>query len=600
MPVKELSTESTLKSIAVLPFGNLSANLENEYFCDGITEEIIGALAGIPELKVTSRTSSFYFKNQSFSIQEIGHKLAVSHILEGSVRVAGKTLRISAKLISVENDSSFWSQTWDRPLDNIFEIQDEISLQIAEKIREYVGHLELDEHLAEPRTQNLRAHELILKGRYLFNQWNPEDANIAIEEFEKALIFDNEAIDAYLGIADAYSFLAVAGFAPREAAWSKAIEAINKAKNINPENARLNYMLANQAFFTEGNYTKAFEYSLRSLKNKPNFSENQQFLSFLYALSGDLNKSKEHLLYAKSVDPLNPETRFYEAYFYYRSGEDDLALKLINGLLNENPKNIPALYVKIYINIKQKNYTESKRLIEEIPEGLISPDESLGLQCLNEAKNDQTVNDLLDELAEKAKEKVAHHAHAYLFLSYVALGKNEEAFQTLEKLFDEQSSILLLSFSDPLASELFVHPKYKEYHQRIYRINEPEQKPQKTASISLEQAEVSEALEKLRSYMNAEKPFLDPSLSLRSLAAQIEIHPNQLSWILNEQEGKNFNEYINRQRIEHFKKLVLDKSNAHISIIGLAYESGFNSKTVFNTTFKKLEGVTPSQYQKSH
>ena len=94
--------------------------------------------------------------------------------------------------------------------------------------------------------------------------------------------------------------------------------------------------------------------------------------------------------------------------------------------------------------------------------------------------------------------------------------------------------------------------------------------------------------------------FLDPSLSLRSLAAQIEIHPNQLSWILNEQEGKNFNEYINRQRIEHFKKLVLDKSNAHISIIGLAYESGFNSKTVFNTTFKKLEGVTPSQYQKSH
>ena len=146
-----------------------------------------------------------------------------------------------------------------------------------------------------------------------------------------------------------------------------------------------------------------------------------------------MNKSKEHLLYAKSVDPLNPETRFYEAYFYYRSGEDDVALNLINGLLNENPKNIPALYVKIYINIKQKNYTESKRLIEEIPEGLISPDESLGLQCLNKAKNDHTVNDLLDELAEKAKEKLAHHAHAYLFLSYVALGKNEEAFQTLEK-----------------------------------------------------------------------------------------------------------------------------------------------------------------------
>ena len=130
-------------SIAVLPFKNMSSNEENEYFCDGITEEIINALAKIGSLKVTSRTSSFHFKNKELPISEIGETLGVTTILEGSARLAGGVVRITAQLIQAEDDFHYWSETWDRKFENIFEIQDEVSLLIADKIRENFGHFEL-------------------------------------------------------------------------------------------------------------------------------------------------------------------------------------------------------------------------------------------------------------------------------------------------------------------------------------------------------------------------------------------------------------------------------------------------------------------------
>ncbi len=157
-------------SIAVLPFKNMSSNDENEYFCDGMTEEIINALAKISSLKVTSRTSSFHFKNKELPIPEIAETLGVSIILEGSTRLAGDTIRITAQLIQAEGDFHFWSETWDRELKNIFEIQDEISLIIADKIRENFGHFELADHLYTKRTGNINAFEYSLMARFHKNK----------------------------------------------------------------------------------------------------------------------------------------------------------------------------------------------------------------------------------------------------------------------------------------------------------------------------------------------------------------------------------------------------------------------------------------------
>ena len=203
-------------TIAVLPFVNMSASPENEFFSDGMTEEIINALARIENLRVTSRTSSFFFKQKNIPVRQIGAELNVTTLLEGSVRISGNMLRITAQLVEAEKDFHFWSQTWDRKLENIFDIQDEISLLIAEKLREHLGHFEIGDHLVRKQTDNYNAYEWFLKARFHFRKWNPEDVKTAITYYERALALDPAHAESILGMADCYGFLATTGFRVRD------------------------------------------------------------------------------------------------------------------------------------------------------------------------------------------------------------------------------------------------------------------------------------------------------------------------------------------------------------------------------------------------
>ncbi|MFO7825673.1 MAG: helix-turn-helix domain-containing protein [Cyclobacterium sp.] len=591
------------KSIAVLPFVNMSPGKENDYLCDGITEEIIHALAKIEQLKVTSRTSSFFFKGQNRPLTEIGRELDVANLLEGSLRVSGDRLRITAQLIQVSDDSHFWSESWDRKMEDIFAIQDEISLRIADKLREHLGHLDIADQLVQAPTGKVEAYWYYLQGKSLFNKWNPEHSNQAIGYFEKALQIDPGLIDAHTGIADAYSFLAVAGFAPNDLAWAKANESIQRAKGIDSYNAPLNYLLANQAFFTEANFGGAMEYGQQAIASNPTYAEGHQFLAFLFMLRDDMKKAGEHLSYARYIDPLNPETKFYQAYFLYRSQFFDQAEVLLLELLEANAKNLPALITLIYVLLKKEAFERAERLIFGSPGEGIMPDEKLGLACLLWVMQGaaEKYSALLDELEGNASRDTSFQAHAYLFLVYAALHEDKNAFSVLEKLFQHRSSILLLAFGDPLAAPLRGSAEFSGYQKRIFALPNPNPpvRPVKRNSAELSEADATEYLQVLERFMETESPFLDPSLSLRSLANQLEMHPNQLSWLLNEKLGKNFNAYVNGFRVAHFKKLLADPGNAGFSLIGLAYESGFNSKTVFNTVFKKETGMTPKEFQKN-
>lgn len=589
-------------SIAVLPFVNRSADNSNEFFCDGITDEIINALSNIEQLSVTSRTSSFYFKNKNYSLQEISNQLNVSTILEGSVRFNGQQIRIHAQLIEVKNDHTFWSSTWDRKLENVFQIQDEISLLIAEKLREKYGHLEISEHLVKPVTNSIDAYQYCLKAKQLFNKWNPSSVNEAIELFEMALKIDDQLIEAHVGLADAYSFLAVAGFAPNQETWIKVNEHLMKAKLINAEYAPLNYLLANQAFFTAADFGKAAKYIQKSIISKPNHSEGQQFLSFLYILRGELDTANTLLQYVRSIDPLNQETMFYEAYFFYRSYQFDKAENSLQQLLDENAQNIPAIITMLYVLLKKGAYQQAEHLLNTTPNELIMPDERLGLQCLIQIlkSNGEGELDSFRELESRAKKDTSFQAHAYLFLAYANLNQFDAAFKMMDKLYNNKSSVLLLTFSDPLADSIQADDQYLIYHARTYPPINASKINTTNNSSALNDSTSMQMLSTLKDFMQTEKPFLNPQLTLRSLANQINIHPNQLSWLLNEHLKQNYNEYINQYRVEEFKKLAVDSSNKHISLIGLAYESGFNSKTVFNTTFKKIVGMTPKEYQTKH
>ncbi|NQX92836.1 MAG: hypothetical protein HRT74_12060, partial [Flavobacteriales bacterium] len=272
-------------SIAVLPFANMSNKEDSEFFADGMTEEIINALTRIPELKITSRTSSFFYKNKNIPVSVIGQELGVHLILEGSVRFGGNKVRITAQLIQAEEDYHLFSETWDRSLDDVFQVQDDVSLLIADRIRENFGHFEITDHLANQGTRKVDAYEFCLKGKYHKNKWSVEDAKIAKRFFEKSLEIDPEFTDAMIGLADVYSFLGMVGAMSFEESWTKCNDLIEKALVIDPKHPEAFYQKGHSALFKEVNFSKALEYANLAIQYKPNYAEAQQLMSFLHEIS---------------------------------------------------------------------------------------------------------------------------------------------------------------------------------------------------------------------------------------------------------------------------------------------------------------------------
>ncbi len=586
-------------SIAVLPFQNMSSDQENEYFCDGITEEIINALAKIESLKVTSRTSSFHFKNTKQPIPQIGKELNVANVLEGSVRLSGNTLRITAQLIQVAGDYHYWSETWDRKLENVFEIQDEVSLLIADKIRENFGHFEIQDQLVNQQTDNLEAYEFSLKAKFYANKWNPEEMRKAIVLYEKALELDPNHTGSLVGLADAYSFMAMTGFMSFEEAWTKSSELTRKALSISDQSHGAYYQLANLAFFTACDFNESLKQATKAIELKPNYVEAQQFMSFLLIISGEKEKSRYHLDIALSIDPLSQETLFFSAYLDYMLENYEACLAQLDRCLEVNPKNIPAHGVKTICLLKLERYDEVITYFDDKPTDIVILGEktgSLGLAYV--LKNDTTQAELyLNQLKEQADGPNGFTADSYLFMMYAAMGDMDKAFEWVKNGIENKSSLLLLRYADPLVSSLKADPRYSVYQKQMFPSAE-EVLPVKAKKALLDQETTAVSVDRLLNQMTADESFLNPDLSLRSLADQVKIHPNQLSWLLNEKMGKSFNEFVNQYRVEAFMRIAKNPKNAHLTLVSLAYESGFNSKTVFNTYFKKETGLTPKQFLK--
>jgi TolB-like protein len=239
------------KSIAVLPFVNMSADPENEYFSDGISEEILNALTRVEGLQVTARTSSFSFKGKNEDVRQIGIKLGVSAILEGSVRKAGKKIRITAQLINTSDGYHIWSEIYDSDLEDIFQVQDEISLKIVNRLKENFAAVNKKEKelIVKPPTENIDAYNLYLKGRYHWNRSNPEDISKAIKIFEEVIRIDPGFASPYCAISFCYSFMGSTGLMPPAVAYPKAKDYTLKAIELDPGHAESHLSLATIKFF---------------------------------------------------------------------------------------------------------------------------------------------------------------------------------------------------------------------------------------------------------------------------------------------------------------------------------------------------------------
>ena len=322
------ATVSSTRSVAVLPFVNMSSDPEQEYFSDGLSEELLNRLAQNDQLHVAARTSSFQFKGQNLAIGEIGRQLNVDNILEGSVRKAGNRLRITAQLIQVDNGYHLWSETYEREMDDIFAIQDDIAAAITRALEAELGTATITT-VSHP-TDNLEAYQLYLQARYLLAKRGEANMLKAGESFEQAVSLDPTFSKAWSGLAYNYSLLTSYGSTlSTQQVWKKVKPAAEKAIQLDPANAEAYAALA------RANHQDDFKTILRLFEKAYELAPNNADVVNIYAdfneIIGDFKFAEELELKAIALDPLaavhysdmafvlNPQGRYAEALDYGRT-----------------------------------------------------------------------------------------------------------------------------------------------------------------------------------------------------------------------------------------------------------------------------------------
>lgn len=318
-----IDTVKHQKSIAVLPFVNMSNDAEQEYFSDGISEEIINMLVEVPGLNVAGRTSSFSFKNKNDDIRLIAEKLNVDHVLEGSVRKSGRLIRITVQLIEATSGYHLWSEKYDREITDVFAIQDEIAKAIADKLK-ITFNDKTHGKIERAQTHNVEAYQLYLKGRALYYKRGLEMFE-AQRCFEAALRVDPDYALAWAGLADTYSMICFHSFIPPEVVWPKAIHAARQAIQHGPDLSESHSALGTIALLYERDWERAEKEYLKALELNPKNLQARSWYSLFYlqgvCLQNDL--AIEQAKITVENDPLSSYAYAILAMVKSKAGQQD-------------------------------------------------------------------------------------------------------------------------------------------------------------------------------------------------------------------------------------------------------------------------------------
>ncbi len=565
-----------------------------------MTEEIINALSKINGLKVTARTSSFAFKGQKEDVRIIGNKLGVSSVIEGSIRKSGERVRISIQLIRTDNGFHIWSETFDRTLKDIFDLQDEISLLVADNIRENFGHMDIEDHLVTTKTNNAEAYQVFLKASHHFKRKDFHDVKAALTLFEKATELDPDFSEAYSFMGESYLHYAAFNLISGKEGFRRAREAAQKALSINDKDMRAHKVMAYILLFHDWDWDGAIKsYNAavtNGLTNEIDFITNYYiFIQKDYELAIAL--AKENI----AKDPLHVISYWWLGLCYYLSGKFEEALPAFEESLRIEENFSEALRWKGLVLGYLGRYEEAMEVIDRAMEltdgeGLVKLDKMV-IQVLS----GRTAG-VLEELAQSTYMDPCDPAALYSLLNMP-----DEAVRFLKQGFEEKSSMMVsLKYwwvwdnirNDEGFQKIYEQMNFQDH--KAHRQHPSSYQLVIAQSSQLTEDEVEHYIEKLNMRMSDTEVVTNNNLTLRSLAEQVELHPNKLSWLLNIKLGKNFNDYINSHRLAIFQQKVTDPANAHITLLGLAYESGFTSKSVFNDFFKKSTGLTPKAWVKAN
>jgi TolB-like protein/Tfp pilus assembly protein PilF/tRNA A-37 threonylcarbamoyl transferase component Bud32 len=463
LPKKRVAGPLGEPSVAVLPFEDLSPQKDQEYFCDGMTEELINRLSNIKGLKVPARTSVFMFKGKADDIRDIGRKLNVQTVLEGSIRKIDNQLRVTAQLINISDGFNLWSDTYNRELKDVFNIWDEIALTIADKLKLTLLSEE-KARLVKRSTENLEAYNLYLLGRYFFYKTLvEEDFKKAIGYVEQALAKDPKFALAYVLQSGCYSVLCAAGYLAPKESYPKAKEAVMKAleldDNLGEAHAQLGYL----KMLFDWDFAGAEHEFERALKLSPGSVDVYILYSMYLTMVGRFDEASAGFKRAVELDPASPETYWYLGFSYYIAGRFDEAIAQSKKALDMDPNSLTAELVLASSYALKGMHGEAIVLADKVLAAL-NPEDASSLQSLGcvyatsaqQEKARNVLNRMLDIRSRR-------YVDAFLIGEVCAsLGEKEKAFEWLAKAYDEHAGQMIFIKIDPWWKKWRSDPRYKE------------------------------------------------------------------------------------------------------------------------------------------
>jgi TolB-like protein/Flp pilus assembly protein TadD/class 3 adenylate cyclase len=458
-------SELPAKSIAVLPFVNMSADKNDEYLSDGVSEELITALSKITGLQVKARTSSFAFKGKNEDIQKIGELLHVSHLLEGSVAKAGNKLRITAQLIQASDGNHLWSDTYDREMQDIFAVRSEVAQKVAAvlKIR-LLG--EEKKRIDKKPTENLEAYNLYRQGRYYADKLSEDGTKRAVPFFQQAIEKDPRFALPYAGIADNYVLIADVYIAPREA-FSKAKEAALKAIELDDSLAEAHASLGFVHYHYDWDWAAAEIEFKRAISLNPQSAQSYTLYTHYLAGMGRFDEANNQGRRALELDPLSVSTHWFLGWGAILAGRGDEAISQFSKAAELDPNNP---WVRAFLGRAYLFDGMPQRGIEEMETAeRLNPNDSyvLGYLGYGYAVTGRRADALkiLQRLDEMEKRRyVSRIARVYV---YAGLGDKDKAFEWLEKAYQERSDSLAWFRFDPESKNLRSDPRFAALMRKI-------------------------------------------------------------------------------------------------------------------------------------
>jgi serine/threonine-protein kinase len=451
------------KSIAVLPLANMSADPENEYFSDGMTEEIINALAKVPGLQVASRTSCFAFKGKEVDIRQAGEKLGVASLLEGSVRKVGNRIRITAQLVNVENGYQLWSETYDRQLEDVFAIQDEISRAIVEALKIRLGS---DANQLVVPTKNLEAYNLYLKGRFFFYRFTEPGLRKSLDLFQHVLLQEPGYARCYAGIADCWCELADDWVAPDDA-YPRAKAAATTALRLDPQLVEAMTSIGKVLCWYEWDFVGAEQQLRRAVDLNPNYTEAHWTFGSVLPAVGSLGEAIGEMRKAITLDPLHPHHSRWLGRFLLYAGDYVAAVAQSHKTLE-----LHADYFHAYLDIGSACLAQGKpeEALEWFSKGqgletsVRSYDPFLVRALAVLGRRDEA-EAIMTRLEEESRHQYVRSE--IMAMGYGALGDFDHAFACLERAFQARSAGLIYLHLDPGYAPLRGDPRFADLVKRI-------------------------------------------------------------------------------------------------------------------------------------